>query len=148
MALLERSDGLVVIDDAYNANPESTKAAVDALMRLCAPQRRRSWAVLGEMRELGADAEQLHVEVGGYAAAAGVDEIVAIGAAAPIAAGASAVAGWSGRARVVDDTAAATRVVVEETRARDVVLVKASNTIQAWSVAETLVEAAGAEVGA
>ena len=148
MALLQRKDGLVVIDDAYNANPESTKAAVDALMRLASPQRRRSWAVLGEMRELGDDAEKLHVEVGGYAAAAGVDEIVAIGAAAPIAAGASAVAGWSGRARVVDDTTAATRVVIEETQARDVVLVKASNTIQAWSVAEALVANAGAEVGA
>jgi UDP-N-acetylmuramoyl-tripeptide--D-alanyl-D-alanine ligase len=148
MAVIERSDGLVVIDDAYNANPESTKAALDALIRLSAPQRRRSWAVLGEMRELGADAEQLHLEVGGYAAAAGVDEIVAIGEAAPIAAGATAVAGWNGRARVVDDTVAATRVVVEETQARDVVLVKASNSIQAWRVAEALAEATEAEVGA
>jgi UDP-N-acetylmuramoyl-tripeptide--D-alanyl-D-alanine ligase len=147
MAVLERSDGLVVIDDAYNANPESTKAALDALVRLSAPDRRRSWAVLGEMRELGPDAEQLHVEVGSYAAAAGVDEILAIGAAAPVAAGASAVDGWAGRARVVGDTAAATRVVVDETRPRDVVLVKASNSVQAWSVAEALV-AAGAGVDA
>jgi UDP-N-acetylmuramoyl-tripeptide--D-alanyl-D-alanine ligase len=148
MAVLERPDGLVVIDDAYNANPESTRAAVDALVRLSAPQQRRSWAVLGEMRELGDDAAQLHVEVGSYAASAGVDEIVAIGAAAPIADGASAVPGWSGRARVVADPAAATQVVLDETRPRDVVLVKASNSIQAWSVAEALVSATGAEVGA
>ena len=148
MAVIERPDGLVVIDDAYNANPESTRAAVDALVRLSASQHRRSWAVLGEMRELGADAGQLHVEVGGYAATAGVDEIVAIGAAAPIADGASAVAGWSGRARVVDDTAAATEVVLDETGPRDVVLVKASNSIEAWSVAEALVSATSAEVGA
>ena len=147
MAVLQRSDGLVVIDDAYNANPESTKAAVDALVRLSSPDRRRSWAVLGEMRELGPDAEELHVEVGSYAAAAGVDEIVAIGNAAPIAAGASAVGRWAGRARIVSDTEEATRVVVEETRSRDVVLVKASNSIQAWTVAEALV-AAGAGVDA
>ncbi|HET7311809.1 MAG TPA: UDP-N-acetylmuramoyl-tripeptide--D-alanyl-D-alanine ligase [Mycobacteriales bacterium] len=148
MAVMQRQDGLVVIDDAYNANPESTRAAVDALVRLCAPERRRSWAVLGEMRELGPDATQLHVEVGGYAATAGVDEIVAFGAAAPIADGASAVPGWSGRARVVDDKAQATRIVLGETGSRDVVLVKASNSIQAWSVAEALVAAAGAEVRA
>ena len=148
MAVIERPDGLVVIDDAYNANPESTRAAIDALVRLSAPQQRRSWAVLGEMRELGGDAERLHIEVGSYAATAGVDEIVAFGAAAPVAEGASAVSGWSGRARVVDDPAAATKVVLDETRSRDVVLIKASNSIQAWSVAEALVSAKSAEVGA
>ena len=148
MAVLERPDGLVVIDDAYNANPESTKAAVDALVRLCAPERRRSWAVLGEMRELGPDATQMHVEIGGYAATAGVDEIIAFGAAAPIADGASAVSGWPGRARVVDDKDQATRIVVDEARSRDVVLVKASNSIQAWSVVEALVAASAAEVDA
>ena len=147
MAVLERPDGLVVIDDAYNANPESTRAAIDALVRLTSGQR-RSWAVLGEMRELGTDADAMHAEVGDYAASAGVDEIVAFGAAAPVAQGASAHAGWAGRARVVPDTAAATEVVLEETGPGDVVLVKASNSIQAWSVAEALVSATGAEVGA
>jgi len=147
MAVLERPDGLVVIDDAYNANPESTRAAIDALVRLTSGQR-RSWAVLGEMRELGADADTLHAEIGDYAASVGVDEIVAFGAAAPVAHGASAHAGWAGRARVVPDTAAATDVVLEETGPGDVVLVKASNSIQAWSVAEALVSATGAEVGA
>jgi UDP-N-acetylmuramoyl-tripeptide--D-alanyl-D-alanine ligase len=148
MAVHERTDGLVVIDDAYNANPESTRAALDALIRLATPRSRRSWAVLGEMRELGDDAPHLHAEVGGYAAAAGVDEIVAFGAAAPVAEGAIAVEGWPGRARVVEDKAAATRVVLDETRAPDVVLVKASNSIEAWSVAEALVSSTGAEVGA
>ena len=136
MAVLERSDGLVVIDDAYNANPESMRAALAALATLGAGRRR--WAVLGEMRELGPDAEQLHAEVGGYAATAGVDEIVAIGAAAPVADGAAAVSGWTGRARVVDDTAAATKVVLDETRPRDVVLVKASRGGQLWQIAQAL----------
>jgi UDP-N-acetylmuramoyl-tripeptide--D-alanyl-D-alanine ligase len=148
MALLERSDGLLVIDDAYNANPESTRAALDALVRLSGKGHRRAWAVLGEMRELGPDADRLHVEVGDYAAAKGVDEIVAVGAAAPVAQGASAHPGWTGRARVVDDMATATAVVLDETRADDVVLVKASNSIQAWTVAEALSTAADAGVGA
>jgi UDP-N-acetylmuramoyl-tripeptide--D-alanyl-D-alanine ligase len=147
MAVHERADGLVVIDDAYNANPESTRAAIDALVRLSGGSR-RAWAVLGEMRELGADAARLHADVGDYAASAGVDEIVAVGAAAPIAEGASHHVGWTGRARVVPDTAAATRVVLGETRPPDVVLVKASNSIRAWSVAEALVTATGAEVDA
>jgi len=147
MTVHERSDGLVVIDDAYNANPESTKAAVDALVRLSGGSR-RAWAVLGEMRELGSESARLHAEVGDYAASAGVDEIVAFGGGAPIAEGAAAHHGWTGHARVVADTSAATDVVLGETRPRDVVLVKASNSLQAWSVAEALVSADGAEAGA
>ena len=147
MAVHERADGLVVIDDAYNANPESTRAALDALVRLSGDSR-RSWAVLGEMRELGGDAGTLHAEVGDYAAAAGIDEVVAFGAAAPIAEGASRHPGWHGRARVVPDTTEATRVVLSETRSPDVVLVKASNSIGAWSIADALLAATGMEVGA
>jgi UDP-N-acetylmuramoyl-tripeptide--D-alanyl-D-alanine ligase len=146
MDVLSRADGLVVVDDAYNANPESTKAAIDALRQLSAGHR-RAWAVLGEMRELGAEAAALHEDIGRYAARAGLDEIVAVGPAAPVAEAAAATDGWGGRARVVDDVDAAIRVVVDETRPGDVVLVKASNSIRAWRIAEALL-AVNAEVTA
>jgi UDP-N-acetylmuramoyl-tripeptide--D-alanyl-D-alanine ligase len=145
MDVRTRADGLVVIDDSYNANPESTRAALDALARLGAGGR-HTWAVLGEMRELGPDAESLHRQVGAYAAGCGVDEVVAVGAGEPIAAGASVVADWPGRARVAADVAAASSLLAAEARPGHVVLVKASNGAALWRVAEALLngEPAGA----
>jgi UDP-N-acetylmuramoyl-tripeptide--D-alanyl-D-alanine ligase len=142
MALVERSDGLLVIDDAYNANPESVRAAIDAMVVLAGG--RRTWAVLGEMRELGPDAEQMHVEVGRYAAEAGVDEVLAVGRAARVVDGAASVAGWPGRARGVAAVEAAGELLLQEISGSDVVLLKASNTIQLW----TLVPALSAGVAA
>jgi UDP-N-acetylmuramoyl-tripeptide--D-alanyl-D-alanine ligase len=52
MEVTERADGVTVVNDAYNANPESVRAALAALVAI-AGGRRRTWAVLGEMRELG-----------------------------------------------------------------------------------------------
>jgi UDP-N-acetylmuramoyl-tripeptide--D-alanyl-D-alanine ligase len=138
MSMQTRADGLVVIDDAYNANPESVRAAIDAMAAL--EGRARRWAVLGEMRELGADAPALHRSVGEYAARNGVDEVVAIAADA-IAAGAEAVPGWGGRARRVGDAAGATELLLAETGPGDAVLVKASNTVRLWRVAEALLGA-------
>lgn len=79
MELGERADGLLVVNDAYNANPESMSAAISALTTIAARSGRRSVAVLGEMYELGADEEEGHRRVGGAAAAAGVDVLVAVG---------------------------------------------------------------------
>src|SRR5581483_9010263 len=78
MAVTRRADGLVVIDDSYNANPESMRAAIDALQSLAGG--RRTWAVLGEMRELGDEAAAMHADIGRYAAGAGVAELVAVAA--------------------------------------------------------------------
>jgi UDP-N-acetylmuramoyl-tripeptide--D-alanyl-D-alanine ligase len=147
MDVRRRGDGLTVVDDAYNANPESTRAALDALSRLAAGGR-RSWAVLGEMRELGTDADALHREIGAYAAARGIDELVVVGAAAPVADGARATADWHGHARVVDDAAAAAELVAAEAAEDDVVLVKASNSIALWRVADALLDGEPAEANA
>ena len=62
MEVAERADGVTVINDAYNANPESVRAALEALVGLAAG--RRTWAVLGEMRELG-DGAARAARVGG-----------------------------------------------------------------------------------
>ena len=82
MEVAERSDGLVVINDAYNANPEAMEAAVDTLAGIGAGSGRRTLAVLGEMLELGSGSKAAHARVGAYAAAAGIDVLVTVGEAA------------------------------------------------------------------
>ncbi len=72
---------IVVIDDTYNANPESMKAALDVLASMTDVTGRR-WAVLGGMGELGSFAEQAHQEIGQYTANLEIDVLVAVGAPA------------------------------------------------------------------
>jgi UDP-N-acetylmuramoyl-tripeptide--D-alanyl-D-alanine ligase len=82
--------GARLIDDSYNANPNSVRAAVDILARM--PGTR--WLVLGDMAELGADGAQLHASIGRYAAEQGVDGLLTVGELAACAAdafGASAI---------------------------------------------------------
>jgi UDP-N-acetylmuramoyl-tripeptide--D-alanyl-D-alanine ligase len=76
---VELADGIVLVNDCYNANPVSMRAALDHLATLEAP---RSVAVLGEMGELGPDAAGFHREVGAHARVAGIDLVVGVGAAA------------------------------------------------------------------
>jgi UDP-N-acetylmuramoyl-tripeptide--D-alanyl-D-alanine ligase len=148
MHVSRRADGLLVIDDAYNANPESMRAALDALAVLGQGRSGTTWAVLGEMRELGADSSTLHEEVGRHAATLGLGRIVVVGAAAQgIARGARSVAGWSGEVEAAGSVDAATALVDTAVGRDDVVLVKASNAIALWRVAESLV-GPGREVGA
>jgi UDP-N-acetylmuramoyl-tripeptide--D-alanyl-D-alanine ligase len=102
MEVRDRPDGVTVINDAYNANPDSVGAALEALTAISAAAetgagqhtarvRRRSWAVLGEMLELGSWSVDEHESVGRLAARLGVDRIVAVGAGAePIHRGAMA----------------------------------------------------------
>ena len=71
MELTRRADGVLVVNDAYNANPDSTKAAIEALCHLTRAGR-RGFAVLGYMAELGDLAEASHREAGRLAAQAGV----------------------------------------------------------------------------
>lgn len=70
-----RSDGGIVLDDTYNANPGSLTAAIDVLREAPAPR----WLVLGDMGELGPDAAALHAEAGTYAQAAGIDALYCLG---------------------------------------------------------------------
>ncbi len=91
MEVTERADGVTLVNDAYNANPDSMRAALTALERM--GEGRRTWAVLGTMLELGDESEALHAEVGAEAVARGVDELLVVGSqAAPLAAGARAAA--------------------------------------------------------
>jgi UDP-N-acetylmuramoyl-tripeptide--D-alanyl-D-alanine ligase len=126
MELRERADGLLVLNDAYNANPASMRAALDAVRALGRDRDGRTIAVLGEMKELGREHVGGHHEVGAAAGHdGGVDVVVVVGeAAAGIAdgarrAGVGEVIVTAGR----DDALAWVR---KNADAGDVVLVKAS----------------------
>jgi len=129
MEVVERADGVTLVNDAYNANPDSMRAALTALERM--GEGRRTWAVLGTMLELGDESDALHAEVGAEVVARGVDELVVVGpAAAALAAGARAATAASGRTatrvREVPDADGAAALLGAELAAGDVVLFKSS----------------------
>ena len=121
MQVVRLKNGITLINDAYNANPGSTEAALDAVGRLPG----RAIAALGEMRELGPQSGALHAEVGAHAVAAGVDWLLAVGPGAePIAEGARRAG-----AQAVDvcaDAAAAAALIASRWQSGDTVLVKGS----------------------
>lgn len=73
------ANGAVLIDDSYNANPGSMHAAIETLAAASATAGGEAWLVLGDMRELGADAEALHFEAGRRAKNAGVARLYTLG---------------------------------------------------------------------
>jgi len=123
--------GVVVIDDCYNANPMSMRAALDDLTA-SAPARRV--AVLGDMLELGPDEGRFHAELGVYARDAGVDVLVAVG---PLGALLGAGSGL-GQVHAVQDAAAAAALVPKLVQDGDTVLVKASRGVGLEVVARAL----------
>jgi UDP-N-acetylmuramoyl-tripeptide--D-alanyl-D-alanine ligase len=118
----ELPGGVTVIDDCYNANPMSVRAALDDLAGT-APEggASRRVAVLGDMLELGPSARQFHVQAGHQAAAAGVDVLVTVGPLAKAMAD-----GFDGEVHAVASAAEAASLVRELVRPGDVVLVKGS----------------------
>jgi UDP-N-acetylmuramoyl-tripeptide--D-alanyl-D-alanine ligase len=136
MELHELPGGVVLLNDSYNANPESMRAAIDALAAIGAdPAVRRTVAVLGEMRELGADSGASHRELGAYAAGR-VDQVLVIGPGAHgIHTGAADVGGTS---IFVDDNAAAIAWLGDQVGEGDAVLVKASRGARLDEVAAAL----------
>ncbi|GAB3862131.1 UDP-N-acetylmuramoyl-tripeptide--D-alanyl-D-alanine ligase [Micromonospora andamanensis] len=146
MDVFERTDGVTVIDDSYNANPASMAVALRALGGIGAG--RRTVAVLGYMAELGEFEAQGHAEVGRLAAELGVDRLLVVGeAAASIHHGATSVGDWGGESVLLTDQAAAVEVLRSELRPGDVVLVKGSR-YRTWEVADALrVDATGDGTG-
>jgi UDP-N-acetylmuramoyl-tripeptide--D-alanyl-D-alanine ligase len=141
MELTERADGLVVVNDSYNANPDSMKAAIDALTQIGARGDRRTVAVLGVMLELGETSPDHHAEVGRYVAAAGIDVLVAVGPeAADIARGARRVAGWRGEIVAAAGREQAGEWLRHNVGDRDVVLVKASRGAALETLADQLLD--------
>ncbi len=132
------SDGLALIDDSYNANPASMRASIAAAAEIARATDRRLVLVLGEMRELGDDADACHEEVGNAAARSGAHAVIAVvGRARRIAEAARAAGLWAEfRDAVPDATDLALRVV----GAGDLVLVKASRGVATEKIVRALEE--------
>jgi UDP-N-acetylmuramoyl-tripeptide--D-alanyl-D-alanine ligase len=145
MEIAERGDGLVVVNDAYNANPDSMRAAVATLDELGRTRPGRTWAVLGDMLELGEAAEAEHAEIGRYVARTGVDRLIAVGTYASVMADAAHAAGLDepGAVRAYPDKESLLTGGVDGPGTGDVVLVKASRGLALDTVAEAILSAAG-----
>ena len=143
MEVVERADGVTVVNDAYNANPDSVRAALAALTAMAGD--RRSWAVLGEMLELGAASTAEHERVGRLARRSGVARLVVVGEGArAVHSGALAEGAVDGEGSVVvADVRAALEMLAADVRPGDVVLVKASRSSGLEKVAEGLLAEAG-----
>jgi UDP-N-acetylmuramoyl-tripeptide--D-alanyl-D-alanine ligase len=127
MEVVDRPDGVTVVNDAYNANPESMRAALRALVAL-GGERRRTWAVLGRIAELGEAAAAAHADVAAVAHGLGVDELVAVG-----------TTDYPG-ARLTDSVGEALALLRAELAPGDVVLVKASRAAGLERVAAGLLD--------
>ena len=126
MELLPREDGIIVINDAYNASPDSTAAALKTLAQITPPGR-RTVAVLGEMAELGEYAQDEHDRIGRLAVRLNIGKLVVVGdRARHIHAAAGLEGSWDGESVLVTDPDAAYDLLREELRPGDVVLVKSS----------------------
>jgi UDP-N-acetylmuramoyl-tripeptide--D-alanyl-D-alanine ligase len=153
MEVTERPDGVTVVNDAYNANPDSMRAALRALAAMAGASQRqggRTWAVLGEMAELGEESFTEHDAVGRLAVRLGVSKLVAVGgqAAAWLDMGAKNEGSWGEESVHVSGTEAAIDLLREQLRPGDVVLVKASRSVGLERVAHALVDAPEGEVTA
>lgn len=129
--------GVQFLDDSYNANPESMKAALRTLVELDTDGARI--AVLGQMGELGGESDRGHHEVGEAAAAFGIDRLITIG---PVAAKISEAAKAAGleNTSIVSDQAAAADLLMETASAGDLVLIKGSRSAQTERVLEAFAE--------
>jgi UDP-N-acetylmuramoyl-tripeptide--D-alanyl-D-alanine ligase len=149
MQVVTRADGVTVINDAYNANPDSMRAGLQALawMAQQGEKPRRSWAVLGEMAELGEDAISEHDGIGRLAVRLDVSRLIVVGTGRSMRAmhhGAVMEGSWGSEATLVEDADAALALLRAEVAPGDVVLVKASNAAGLGALAEALARAAGA----
>jgi UDP-N-acetylmuramoyl-tripeptide--D-alanyl-D-alanine ligase len=127
-------DDVTVIDDCYNANPMSMRAALDDLAATAGEGRRV--AVLGDMLELGPEEGRFHAEIGAHASASGVELLVAVGERSRATADA-----FDGETQLVADAQQAATLVPKLVRAGDTVLVKASRGIGLERVVEALADA-------
>lgn len=132
MELRERADGLVVVNDAYNANPDSVRAALETLAGIGRRTGRRTVAVLGEMRELGPTADEEHRAVGRLTTELGIDDVVVVGD------GARSIAETARAASFFPTVTEAEPAVVDNVGGRQVVLVKASRAARLERLADAL----------
>ncbi|WP_411731835.1 UDP-N-acetylmuramoyl-tripeptide--D-alanyl-D-alanine ligase [Paeniglutamicibacter sp.] len=132
MERIERADGVSIINDAYNANPDSMRAALRTLAELGLPDAqgnaRRTWAVLGEMLELGEDSRHEHDMLGRIAVRMNIKKLLVVGRGAKLAYNSAVLEGsWGDEAYYAEDATAAARILDENLLPGDIVLFKSSN---------------------
>lgn len=138
MSVTDREDGVTVIDDSYNANPDSTTAALEALALI--GEGKRTWAILGEMLELGDESVAAHQEIGAAVASRNIDRFIAVGAVGPSMADAAIEQGMKPEAVIcVSDVDSAYEVLEQNLEKSDVLLVKASHGAGLWQLGKRLV---------
>ena len=134
-----RAGGVLIIDDAYNANPDSMKQALKTLAHL--GRGHRTIAVLGEMLELGQDSVRLHDEIGRLAVRLNIGQLYVVGdGAAPIHHGASLEGSFGGESEHLDTVEQAIAVLEETVQPGDAVLLKSSRDAELRRIAGPLVE--------
>ena len=137
MAVVTRADGITIIDDSYNASPESMRAALRALMDVAGGER--TFAVLGAMLEMGAGSAAAHADLGHIAVRLGVDHLVVVGDAAKAAYDAAVREGsWGDEAVFVGTIGEAREYLDDHLRTGDTVLVKASHGAGLYQLADEL----------
>jgi UDP-N-acetylmuramoyl-tripeptide--D-alanyl-D-alanine ligase len=140
MQVLPGINESIVINDAYNASPESMKAALQTLATL-GRQGHRTIAVLGEMAELGSQSIEQHDAIGRIAVRLNIDEVVVVGAGAKlIHMGASQEGSWDGESKFFDSISDALLHLRGLLRAGDVVLVKSSKSAELRHLGDALAE--------
>ncbi len=155
MEVTELTGGITLINDSYNANPHSMRAALQSLSTI--GRGRRCWAVLGEMAELGADSNAAHDEIGRLVVRLGIERLIvvqqpgdatgeAVGGrtgARALHLGAHLEGSWNGESELVDGIDGAVALLLAELTDGDVVLVKASRSAGLDRVAQRLVDELG-----
>jgi UDP-N-acetylmuramoyl-tripeptide--D-alanyl-D-alanine ligase len=134
MEVRELGNNITLVNDTYNANPESMRAALAATASMAAG--RRSWAILGEMRELGESSREEHESLGRAAHSMGIDRLVCIGDALIPTHEAALAAGL--KSDLVTSLEDAVSIVTNEAITGDVIVVKASRGIALERVADAL----------
>lgn len=143
MQALEAAGGVLVINDAYNANPDSMRQALTTLAQL--GRTRRTIAVLGEMLELGEDSLRMHDELGRLAVRLNISHLFVVGReAAAIHRGACLEGSFGGESELIEDVDQVVPALLAYIEPGDVVLLKSSRDAGLRDLAQPLVDALGA----
>jgi UDP-N-acetylmuramoyl-tripeptide--D-alanyl-D-alanine ligase len=130
MEVFDAGDGVTVINDAYNASPDSVAAALKTLAQITGPEQ-RSVAVLGEMAELGEYAQEEHDRIGRLVVRLNIQKLIVVGNAARHVYMAAGLEGsWDGEAQLAPDLDAAYELLRSDQRPGDVILVKSSKSAE------------------
>ena len=139
MEISTTPDGIIVVNDAYNANPDSMAGALKSLAEMGRRNQGRTFAVLGEMKELGDESVSAHDQLGRLAVRLNVGQVIAVGEGArPIHMGAAHEGSWNGESAYVATIDEAVGLLADLLQPGDIVLIKASRSVGLERVAEAL----------